>query len=94
MTDLYEFPNFVPFQTSSGRTQVKAGKGVWMLMNAVKGRLHVITSVQTLLDPTYALALRGTVFTSEVMPCWVVEVLALMLMSVSVKVCFQYILNY
>ena len=69
-------------------------KGVWMLMNAAKGHLHVITNVQTLLDPTYALALRGTVFTSEVMLYWVVEVLALMLMSVSAKVCGQYIFIY
>ena len=66
-------------------------KGAWMLMNAVKGRLHVITNVQTLLDPTYALALRGTVFMSEVMLYWVAEVLALMLMSVSAKVCGQYV---
>ena len=66
-------------------------KGVWMLMNAAKGHLHVITNVQTLLDLTYALALRGTAFTSEVMPCWVAEVLALMLMSVSAKVWCQYL---
>ena len=69
-------------------------KGVWMLMNAVKGRLHVITNVQTLLDPMYALALRGTVFTSEVMLCWVAEVRALMLTSVSAKVCCQYLFIY
>ena len=85
---------FVSFKNYSGQTQVKVEKGVWMLMNAVKGRLHVITNVQTLLDPTYALALRGIVFTSEVMLYWVAEVLALMLMSVSAKVCGQYIFIY
>ena len=78
---------FVSFSNYSGQTQAKVEKGVWMLMNAAKGHLHVITNVQTLLDPTYALALRGTVFTSEVMLYWVAEVLALMLMSVSAKVC-------
>ena len=85
---------FLSFKNYSGQTQVKVGKGVWMLTNAAKGHLHVITNVQTLLDPTYALALRGTVFTSEVMLYWVVEVLALMLMSVSAKVCCQYLFIY
>ena len=85
---------FVSFSNYSGQTQAKVEKGVWMLMNAAKGHLHVITNVQTLLDPTYALALRGTVFTSEVMLYWVAEVLALMLMSVSAKVCCQYTFIY